>query len=421
MIDLETWAEIRRLRRSEGLGIKPIARRLGVARNTVRAALASDAPPSYRREPTGSVADGYELAIAAVLKEDPLTPSTVIAKKIGWTRSASVLRAKVAQMRPLFAGIDPSDRTEYEPGKTVQCDLWFPNRPVPVGPGVATTPPVLTMVAAWCGFMMGLMIPSRSTGDLLAGMWQILSCQLGAVPRELVWDHESGIGQKRLTGAAAGFAGMLGCRIVQVRAKRPEHKGVIERSHDFLETSFEPGRSYTGPGDFNAQLAGWLTEANQRVLRRTGRRPCDLIDTDRAAMGALPPIAPASGFGWRGRLGRDYYVRVLGNDYSVDPGVIGRIVHAHASLDEVTVACAGTQVAAHPRAWTTRGVITDPAHRAKAADLRAHYDQVRVERERQLASRPGHLVAARPLGDYDDLFAVPDLDPAPRPTLGIVR
>ncbi len=35
MLDVKDWAEIRRLYRAEGLGIKTIARRLGVARNTV--------------------------------------------------------------------------------------------------------------------------------------------------------------------------------------------------------------------------------------------------------------------------------------------------------------------------------------------------------------------------------------------------
>jgi transposase len=421
MIDLETWAEIRRLHRSEGLGIKPIARRLGVARNTVRAALAADEPPRYRREPAGSAADAFEGVIAALLRDDPLMPATVIAKRVGWDRSSSVLRAKVAEMRPLFAGIDPADRTVYEPGDVVQCDLWFPNRPVPLAPGVETTPPVLTMVAAWCGFMMGLMIPTRTTGDLLAGMWRIISTQLGAVPRKLVWDHETGIGQRRLTEAAASFAGTLGCRIVQVKAKSPEHKGVVERSHDFLETSFEPGRSYTGPDDFNAQLAAWLGEANQRLLRRTGRRPADLVDADRAAMGALPPVEPRAGFSWRGRLGRDYHVRVVGNDYSVDPSAIGRMVEARAGLGEVEVVCAGRVVASHRRVWTARGVVTDPAHKARAAELRAEFAEIRRQREPRAGAGAGRLVAVRPLASYDELFAVPDLDPAPGPTLGVVR
>jgi hypothetical protein len=46
VIGVEDWAEIRRLHRAEGVSIKAIARRLGVARNTVRSALRAAGPPS---------------------------------------------------------------------------------------------------------------------------------------------------------------------------------------------------------------------------------------------------------------------------------------------------------------------------------------------------------------------------------------
>ena len=36
MINVEEWAEIRRLHRAESMGVKAITRRLGVARNKVR-------------------------------------------------------------------------------------------------------------------------------------------------------------------------------------------------------------------------------------------------------------------------------------------------------------------------------------------------------------------------------------------------
>ena len=47
MINVDDWAEIRRLYFAEQMGIKSIARQLGVARNTVRSAVrgsASDQP-----------------------------------------------------------------------------------------------------------------------------------------------------------------------------------------------------------------------------------------------------------------------------------------------------------------------------------------------------------------------------------------
>lgn len=51
------------------------------------------------------------------------------------------------------------------------------------------------------------MIPSRVTGDLLAGMWQLIAENIGSVPRSLLWDNESGIGQRRRL--AQGVAGVL--------------------------------------------------------------------------------------------------------------------------------------------------------------------------------------------------------------------
>jgi len=50
-------------------------------------------------------------------------------------------------------------------------------------------------------------------------------------------------------------------------------------------------------------------------------------------------------------LGRDYYVRLDTNDYSVDPTVIGRMVDVAADLERVRVRCAGRVVAEHARVW----------------------------------------------------------------------
>jgi transcriptional regulator with XRE-family HTH domain len=49
VLSVEDWAEIRRLRRAEQMPVAQIARVLGISRNTVKAALASDGPPKYRR------------------------------------------------------------------------------------------------------------------------------------------------------------------------------------------------------------------------------------------------------------------------------------------------------------------------------------------------------------------------------------
>lgn len=59
----------------------------------------------------------------------------VIGERIGWEHSASVLRARVAALRPPYAVSDPADRTDYRPGDIMQCDLWFTPKVVPVATG----------------------------------------------------------------------------------------------------------------------------------------------------------------------------------------------------------------------------------------------------------------------------------------------
>ncbi|MCA2301906.1 helix-turn-helix domain-containing protein, partial [Mycobacterium avium] len=135
MLSVEDWAEIRRLHRAEGVPIREVARRLGISRNTVRAALSSQRPPRYEREPRGSVADAYEPQIRALLAEWPKMPAPVIAERIGWPYSSSPLKKKLQRIRPEYVGIDPVDRFVYRPGEIAQCDLWFPAIKIPVGEG----------------------------------------------------------------------------------------------------------------------------------------------------------------------------------------------------------------------------------------------------------------------------------------------
>ena len=416
---MEDWAEIRRLHRAEGVPIKEIARRLGVARNTVRAALRAEGPPRYERTPRGSVADAYEPRVRALLVQWPRMPGPVIAQKIDWPYSEGPLKKLLARIRPEYVGIDPADRTVYEPGQVAQCDLWFPATPIPVAARQARILPVLVLTLTFSRFLSATMIPSRQGGDILSGMWQLIS-QLGRVPKTLVWDRESAIGGTgRVSVAAAAFAGTLATRIRLAPPRDPEFKGMVERNNGFFETSFLPGRAFASPGDFNDQFSDWLvSRANTRTVRAIHGRPVDLLETDRQAMTELPPSAPQTGLTHRIRLARDYYVRVDTCDYSVDPRVIGRFVEVSASPTTVEVFCDRELVARHLRSWATHEVLTDPAHVTTAHQMRIALAQQRQAQQRaqQTGARrhsDGHPVAIRALPDYDALFGidVTDFDP----------
>jgi transposase len=381
--------------------IKVIARVMKVSRNTVRAAIASDRPPRYERPAKGSIVDAAEPRIRELLKAYPTMPATVIAERIGWDRSIRVLRDRVAELRPVYLPPDPASRTAYVPGEIAQCDLWFPPAMVPVGCGQVRRPaqlPVLTMVCAYSRWLLALLIPSRTAADLFAGWWQLIS-GLGTVPRVLVWDGEGAIGRWRagrveLTAACHAFRGTLGAKVVVCKPADPEAKGLIERAHDYLERSFLPGRTFTSPADFNAQLAAWLALVNTRPRRALGCSPAERVTADKAAMLGLPPVAPQTG--WRAwtRLARDHYVRLDSNDYSVHPAVIGRRIEVTADLGRVRVLCEGQAVADHQRSWAWHQSISDPAHVAAARALRR-------DRVTALRRPPEPDVQIRSLSDYD--------------------
>ena len=402
MIKVEDWAEIRRLRRAEGLPIRQIARVMNVSRNTVRAALRSDAPPRYERAPKGSVADEFEPRIRELLQAYPTMPASAIADRIGWPYSDRTLRVRVAELRPAYLPPDPASRTGYAAGELAQDDFWFPDITLPVGCGQVRTAkqlPVLTMVSGYSRWASAVLVPTRNAEDLFAGWWQLIQ-GLGAVPRLLVWDGEGAIGRHpdRLTAECQAFRGTLATRVYVCRPADPEAKGIVERFHDYLERSFLPGRAFASPADFNAQLREWVAVVNGRWRRHLQCAPADRIGADRAAMIGLPPVAPATGWHRLARLPRDHYVRLDGNDYSVDPAVIGRRVEIAADLQRVRVTCDGRVAADHERCWARHQTISDPAHLAAAKALRA---------ARRLATVPaprGEEVEQRDLAVYDQAF-----------------
>jgi len=304
---------------------------------------------------------------------------------------------------------DPASRTSYPAGEIAQCDFWFPDIEVPVGCGQTRTAkqlPVLTMITGYSRWLSATLIPTRTSEDLFAGWWGHVA-GLGAVPRVLVWDGEGAIGRWRggrseLTADCQGFRGTLATKVIICKPADPEAKGLVERAHDYLERSFLPGRSFASPAEFNTQLDTWLAVVNRRHRRALGCAPTDRIVADRAAMLALPPVAPVTGWRASTRLARDHYVRLDGNDYSVHPAVIGRRIEVIADLARVRVLCDGRTVADHTRLWARHQTVSDPEH-VTAAKL------LRRERIGLLRPAPEPEVETRCLGDYDTALGLDDV------------
>jgi len=390
VIDVEEWAEIRRLHRAEGMSIKGIVRTLGVARNTVRSALRAEEAPKYEREGRGSAVDAFEPAIRRLLASTPDMPATVIAERIGWTRGMTVLRERVGELRAAYQVPESFGRTEYKPGELGQWDLWFPDYEIPVGQGQTAVLPVLVGVPCYSRFILARMIASKEKADVLGGHLGLV-LELGAVPKMGVYDGEPAISVRRgkqliYTEEFLRLKGTLGMGSIVLKKGCPERKGVVERANGYLETSFMPGRCFADRDDFNTQLSDWLEhKANLRVHAGLRCRPSERIDEDLAAMMTLPPVLPDLDAHRDLRLPADHWVRHQTNDYSVHPKAVGRRVHLHVDDQRVTVTLGTEVVARHDRVLAHHVTVTDPLHdrareaaRALAEAPKAKSDEVEV-------------------------------------------
>ena len=218
---------------ADGVPQRQVARDLGIGRSTVRRAIASDRPPKYERKPAATSFTPFELRVRALLDEHPNMPATVIAERVGWTGSITWFGDNVRRLRPEHRKPDPADRLTWAAGDAAQCDLWFPPRKIPLENGTRMLLPVLVITAAYSRFMLGRMIPTRRTEDLLLATWELLRL-LGCVPRRLIWDNEPGIGRgKRHAEGVGAFTGTLATTLVRLPPRDPESKGIVERRNGF--------------------------------------------------------------------------------------------------------------------------------------------------------------------------------------------
>jgi transposase len=398
VVGVEQWAEIRRLHFVKGLSQREIRRRTGLHRDTIRCAINSSEPPRYRRAPAGSKLDPFKDEIHRLLREDPRLPGVRIREllaPLGCTASKTVVDDYLREVRPLFASRPRTfQRTVYRPGEICQFDVWQPRDEVPVGHGQTRRGWVVVACLGYSRAGAGVLIFSRETEDLLAGIAGCLQ-RLGALPRTLVWDRQAGIHARggRPSEAFAAFCGQLRVGWRFCEPADPQAKGAVERLQGYAETNFEPGRAFANELDFQDQLDDWFARVNARIHKTLRERPVDRLGDEREAMGPLPERMPDCARRWTTRVAPDPHLRVDTNDYSLDPALVGRRVEVIVDQRTVTAACLDTGELAcrHARVFARHRTITALEH---TRTLRAGR-----------GVPAGTPVQVRPLERYDALIA----------------
>jgi len=402
VVKVEQWAEVRRMRFVEGLAIREIRRRTGLHRETIRRALSSPTPPVYSRPSRGSKLDRFKDRVHELLREDPEIEAQRIRELLierGFEGGKTIVDEYVREVRPFFPDQRTFQRTVYRLGDLAQFELWQPKRDIRVGYGQMRKGYVVVGVLGYSRF--GALVFSKEAPDVLWGMRRCV-WRIGSLPGRLVVDREGCLhaGGGRPTDGFASFCGQLsvGWRILDPGDYQA--KGVSERLQGFIETSFEPGRSFANELDFQDQLDRWFDQrANVRLHRTLRERPVDRLGRERERMRPLPEAGPDLDRRIVVRVPPQPYVHVDRNDYSLDPRLVGRRVEVRGSQREVIVVAldTGELAAKHRRVFAAGQELTDPMHQETL-------ERLRLERHR---GRPpvGEDVELRDLSVYDRLAA----------------
>jgi transposase len=403
---VEDWAEVQRLFHREGLSKRRIARRLGMSRTTVIRLLALAEPPRYERQGSASLLDPHRDEIAAMLGADPTVPATVIREHLaraGYTGGITILKDHLARVRPAFTAARAFQRTSYLPGEIVQLDWWHTGVLVPVGKGQSRQAYGLVATLPHSGAHAVVFTLSLTMADFLAALPACLA-RLGGVAEKAVCDNDPSIvarregGRARLHPEVEALFGALRCKPVVLRPRRPQSKGHVERTIDYLETSFLPLRAFTSLADLQSQHDAWAAEVAIRRHVRGKGEVADRWAAERSSLHPLPDPLPDTDLHTEARAGRDAFVRVADVDYSVPPAFIGRRIAVRLGPTVVRLSCEGTEVAVHERSFVPEDVVLAPAH-GRAIRL------AREARDRMAAKEPE--LPAIDLAAYDRLFEVP--------------
>jgi transposase len=397
---VEQWAELRRLHFVQGVSIKELHRRTGLHRETIRKALRSSEPPRYERVAAPSKLNPFKDEIHRLLKEDPRLPNVRVGELIaplGYAGRQTILDAYMREVRPLFLPATRTyQRTSYRPGELAQFDLWEPKREIPVGFGQSRRAYVVVGALGYSRIGAGALVFSKEAPDLFWAMARCLRA-FGGLPQTLVTDREGALhaGDGRPTDAYAAFCGSVTVGWHFCAPGDAEAKGLVERLIQFLETSFEPGRHFAGPLDFQEQLDRWFdARANVRMHRALRARPIDRLEQERSALRPLPEHVPDVHRRFVLRVPPQPYVRCDTVDYSLDPRLVGRRIEVVVTqrrvrgraLDSGEVACD------HERLFARHRSVTALEHARALRGLRGDPAEIEVEH--------------RPLARYDALIPV---------------
>ena len=273
--------EIRILYR-EGLSKLAIARRLGIATNTVNKYLKKE---WYQMAKRGSKLDSFKDYIKKRLEEYPELTATVLFKELvekGYTGKLTILRLYVASIRP-----------KEKPGKQFQVD-WGMGTTVIAGE--KTVVKFFIMVLSYSRMLYVETVPDEKLETLIQAHLHAFE-YFGGYPSEGLYDNMKTVvkklqKQKEYNARFMDFADFYGFKVITHRPYNPKAKGKVERMVPYVRKNILYGQSYSSLTELKNVLRDWLVETNQRYHSELKETPLERFEREKNHLNKLIKFYP---------------------------------------------------------------------------------------------------------------------------------
>jgi transposase len=353
----------------DGLSTRAIAKRLSMARRTVRGVLVARKPrtraASVARE---SILAPYEVTLRAELAKTPELRAPAMLERLriaGYTGGISVLRDRMRALRPVSHAevfstftLRPAERLEVD-----WADLGF------ALPGIPRRVSAFVAVLVYSRMLYLDFTLSQQMGSFLRCMDRCMTFFGGRTAID-VFDNMKTVVTGR-SGSDAIFHGRFvdyarahGFAPFATRPRRPTDKPHVERGIGFVRTRFLHGRRFADLDDLRLQGTMWRdTFANGREHEETGKVPRLVYEhEERPQLSPLRTVHFDTDDLETTGVGRTHRVHFDRNDYTVPWRLHGQSVLVRANDDFVTVKLDTKEVARHRRCWLVREDIEDKGH-----------------------------------------------------------
>ncbi len=348
--------EIVRLHEVEGLGVRAIAKRLGLSRNTVRKYVREPTVPTYGpRAPASSKLKPHLSWLTERTQQDGVWNSVRLHRELrerGYTGGRTILKD---YLRPLRPPKTPNVVVRYEVPPGVEAQVDFGVFAYEDERGRRKSVLAFVMILS---FSRALYVEFVQQQDLST----LLRCHLhafeafGGVPQRILYDNMKTVVLERDAERVVfhprllDFALLAGFTPKACRPYRAQSKGRVERSIKYLRDSFWPVH-FTDLLDLNRQVNAWVAGvANVRDHGTLRRRPIDLLAEERPHLLPLKATSTFAGLlAEERKVGRDAFVTFEGSRYAVPWRFAGRHVAVSATEAHVEIRDGRDLVVVHPR------------------------------------------------------------------------